>query len=789
MRGKESATMREHGLLSKITRGIARDRDLSLPERLQKGVRLLRDTAVGRVMLRDCDAVGAGARVVGRMRVENRGSISIGRGLMVTSTFLPVELITGANGTIQIGDEAWINFGTVISAQHSVRIGHRVMIGQHCIISDADLPEASDGAAHDAKGIEIGDDAWLAGRVTLRPGVKIGKGAVVTAGSIVDSDVPDGVVAGGIPARVLRTAGKADREEAQAAAATNGLAAKNAVRETIAAKPAFFGTIASDFTIDELSEELRSSEHGPSVGAVVAPFGQVTQVLLQEPDPSASDFLVVWTRPDAILPSFARALAFEEVDEASLLAEVDAFVSLVEKAALRYKAVFVPTWTVASWTRGLGMLDSRRGGVTRQLLRINARLCEKLDPSANVFVLPTERWFLASGASLSPKGWYIGKMPIPRAAMAEAALDIKSALLGLHGQARKLLVLDLDDTLWGGIVGDVGWEGLRLGGHDGLGEAFVDFQRAIKNLKRRGVVLAIVSKNEESVALEAIRSHPEMILREDDFVGWKINWTDKAKNIADLATELNLGLQSIVFIDDNPVERARVREALPEVLVPEWPEDKLLYPSAFGRLRCFDTPSLSREDADRTRLYAEERKRDQLQQQVGSMAEWLKSLGMKVKVERLGPSNLPRATQLLNKTNQLNLSTRRLTENELSAWANASDRAFWTVTVSDRFGDAGLTGLLGVERDGDILRIVDYVLSCRVMGRKVEETMLHLAVMAARERSASKVVAEYLPTAKNKPCLSVFSTSGFETSDQRTFSWDAAKPYVLPDAIDLVWEK
>jgi FkbH-like protein len=272
------------------------------------------------------------------------------------------------------------------------------------------------------------------------------------------------------------------------------------------------------------------------------------------------------------------------------------------------------------------MLDGRKGGVTRHLLSMNLRLCETLARASNVFVLNAERWFAASGSRSNPKAWYLGKIAFPRSVMVEAASDIRASIAGLTGCARKLLIVDLDDTLWGGIVGDVGWEGLRLGGHDGIGEAFVDFQRAIKQLKRRGVVLGIASKNEESVALEAMRKHPEMILREDDFVGWKINWNDKAKNIADLASELNLGLQSVVFIDDNPIERARVRDALPEVLVPEWPDDKLLYPSTFARLRCFDTPAISREDAERTRLYVEERKRDQLQTQVGSIEEWLKSL-------------------------------------------------------------------------------------------------------------------------------------------------------------------
>jgi FkbH-like protein len=280
-----------------------------------------------------------------------------------------------------------------------------------------------------------------------------------------------------------------------------------------------------------------------------------------------------------------------------------------------------------------------------------------------------------------------------------------------------------------------------------------------------------------------------MILREDDFVGWRINWTDKAQNIVDLAAELNLGLQSVVFIDDNPVERARVREALPEVYVPEWPVDKLQYPGAFAKLRCFDTPSISKEDLERTRLYAEERKRDQLQKQVGSMGDWLKSLELKVRAEPLSSANLTRAAQLLNKTNQLNLTTRRMTEAELLAWTREPNRAFWTVSVSDRFGDAGLTGLLSIEKQGDRVRIVDYVLSCRVMGRKVEETMVHMAVEAARSRSAAAVVAEYLPTAKNKPCLTFWLSSGFANSDNKEFRWDATQAYALPDPINLSWQQ
>jgi FkbH-like protein len=777
------------GLLQKVVNGLSRDKDLALHLKVKRGFSLLSQAALAKLALRDCTQVGPGARVEGRLLVENAGTIRIGSGFSVRATDLPSELVTTAGGSIELGDDVWLNFGSVISAAASVRVGSHVMIGQHCIISDTSLPGTGDRLAQQAQAIEIGDDAWLAGRVTVAPGVKIGAGAVITAGSVVSSDIPARAIAGGVPARVLRWVdGASPPAAAVNGAHVNGAAAASSLVPLEA--PAHRGTLISDFTIDELVDELAAPSALPTLGAEVAPYGQVTQFLMQPPSEDAADFAVVWTRPEISVPSFARVLAYEDVSPADLTAELAQFTALITRAAAGYKAVFVPTWVQPAWARGRGMSDGRAGGITRMLTSLNLQLMEALEGVPNVFVLDAQRWLSGAGRSgHNPRGWYLGKVALPRGVMREAAADIRAAFVGLRGAAKKLLVLDLDDTLWGGIVGDAGWENLRLGGPDPQGESFADFQRAIKNLKRRGVVLALVSKNEESVALEAIRSHPEMVLKEDDFVGWRINWVDKARNISELVTELNLGLQSVVFIDDNPVERARVREALPEVFVPEWPEDKLLYASAFAQLRCFDAPAVSREDLERTRMYAEERKRDDLQKQVGSIDEWLKSLEIKVRAERLGPSNLARATQLLNKTNQLNLSTRRLNEAELTAWAAASNHKLWVVSVSDRFGDAGLTGIVSVEVEAGTARIVDYVLSCRVMGRKVEETLLHLAVSAAIDAGASRVDAHYLKTAKNKPCFTVFNASGFAADEGDVFRWDASNAYALPEVIHLAWDR
>lgn len=744
-----------------------------------KAARYAGDALSARVALRDCDAVGAGVRAFGgRPIVKNQGRIEVGSRVRITSRWVPVELSAGPGATLTIGDGVGINYGTLVDARAKVTIGDGVMIGSHCTIADSDVPGAPPSSEAPAREIHIGARAWLAVRVTVLPGARIGEGAVITAGSVVSGDIPPGVVAGGIPARVLR----GDVGKKAPAPTVNGKATPAQAPREIAHR----GTLISDFTINDLASELLSTGDGAAAEADVAPFGQVVQALLAGPRKGYEDFAVVWTRPEGSIPSFSRVQGGEQVSLGELRAEVDAFADTIARGAMGYRAVFVPTWTEPPFERGLGLLDLREAGRARALLAMNQRLAEKLEAEKSVYVLDAQRWIsLAGKNAFSPKSWHLGKIPFQTAVFSEAAKDVLSALAAVSGKTRKLLVLDLDDTLWGGIVGDVGWENLRLGGHDGVGESFVEFQRAIKSLSRRGIVLAIVSKNEEATALEAIRKHPEMVLREDDFVAWRINWRDKAANVLEIVKELNLGMQSVVFIDDNPVERARVREALPEAYVPEWPEDKHQYASALAGLRCFDVAAITKEDAERTALYAAERKRGELQASVGNLDEWLMSLGIKVKVEPLGASNLQRTAQLLNKTNQLNLSTRRLTEAELGEWAKHPSRRLWSVSVSDRFGDAGLTGIVSVELEGASASIVDFVLSCRVMGRKVEASMVHVAVEHARKHGAERVVARYKKTAKNKPTLDFWTASGFSSEDGDLFVWNAKETYALPAPIAL----
>jgi FkbH-like protein len=548
--------------------------------------------------------------------------------------------------------------------------------------------------------------------------------------------------------------------------------------------------LVSDFNPSNFASYLENDGEPPLLDALIGDFGQVVPLLADFSAPPwqhEPDFAVVWTRPEGVIPSFQSLLEFQPVPEQQLLDEVDAFAGTVVRAAQKLKAVFVPTWTLDTSHRGLGMADLRKGNGTRALLEMNLRLAANFDSTANVFPLDAQRWVVFGGRqATSPKLWYEAKIPFGNEVFQTAVADVKAAIRGLRGQARKLIVLDLDDTLWGGIVGEVGWQNLQLGGHDPVGEAFQEFQRTLRNLTRRGIVLGIVSKNTESVALTAIRENPEMVLKLEDFAGWRINWHDKAANLADLVAELNLGLQSVVFIDNSPIERGRVHDDLPEVLVPQWPEDPLFYSTALRSLRCFDSPGISREDAERSQSYAADRGRADLKHQAGSLDEWLKSLGIKVTVESLSPANLRRAAQLLNKTNQLNLSTRRMTEQELDSWAKTPGRGIWVFRVVDRFGDAGLTGLASLEKQGDTAHIVDFLLSCRVIGRKVEEAMVAWLVRQARELGTPEVRAEYRPTPKNPPCLEFWQRSGFECRGSHLFSLRTEAGYPPPECVELI---
>jgi len=555
------------------------------------------------------------------------------------------------------------------------------------------------------------------------------------------------------------------------------------------ARPLRLGVIA-DFNVQNLAGLLQKNSQGEALKCYLAPFGNTANVLL---DSSATfwsgdyDAVVIWTLPQYAVPSFGSVLSFLPYSGDALVADVDSFANLLGRIPKEVPAILVPTWTAPELGRGWGPLDLQSGlGVANALLRMNLRLVETSQKDPRIIVLDAQRWLAAGGAAAySPKLWYLTKTPFRPDVLQIAAEDIIAVVQGLKGSSKKILILDLDNTMWGGIVGDLGWEKLQLGGHDPIGEAYVDFQKALKRLMNRGVVIAVVSKNEESVALQAIDNHPEMILKRDCLAGCRINWGDKAHNIVDLVTELNLGLESAVFLDDSPFERARVRETLPQVLVPEMPADPMEFAQFLSGLRCFDNPMVTEEDRERTRMYVADRSRTQLKKEIVSLEAWLAKLELRVAVETLNTKNLERAAQLFNKTNQMNMATRRLTAAELLSWSEIEGHTLWTFRVADRFGDYGLCGIASLACTGIKAQMVDFLLSCRVMGRGVEEAMVATVMNSARDKGCDTVIAEIVPTKKNEPCNKWLEKLRAAMQEENRFTFSLHEPAVFPTHIAM----
>ncbi len=335
-------------------------------------------------------------------------------------------------------------------------------------------------------------------------------------------------------------------------------------------------------------------------------------------------------------------------------------------------------------------------------------------------------------------------------------------LAAKQGRSFKCLVLDLDNTLWGGVIGDDGVDGITLGQGSPLGEAYTAFQDYVRELGRRGVILAVCSKNDEANALEPFEKHPDMVLKRGDIASFVANWGNKADNIRAIAQELNIGLDSLCFIDDNPFERNLVRQELPMVAVPEVADDPTGYPVALADGGFFEGLAITDEDRERTRQYQGNKARDALKVAVADLPSYLRSLEMQLVWKRFDKIGLQRIVQLINKSNQFNLTTRRYTDEDIIAVMADPDAFGLQLRLTDRFGDNGIIAIIigHVLPDRDLI-IDTWLMSCRVLGRQVESTTLNLIVQEAIRLGARRVIGDYIPTKKNAMVKDHYVRLGF----------------------------
>lgn len=401
-------------------------------------------------------------------------------------------------------------------------------------------------------------------------------------------------------------------------------------------------------------------------------------------------------------------------------------------------------------------------GQVEAIRTVNRALGRLAGEHAGVYLLDYDGLVARHGrlAWHDERKWLTARMPLASASLIHLANEWVKFLHPLTGKVCKALVTDLDNTLWGGIVGEDGPSGIVLGG-EYPGAAYRAVQRVLLDLHKRGIVLAVCSKNNQADAMEVLRHHREMLLRPEHFAALRINWKDKIENLREIAGELNLGLDALAFLDDSPAERERVRRGLPEVTVLNLPANPLDYAHAIRQSAVFQRLGLSKEDRSRQGYYANDRRRAELRQTADSLESFYESLSMDAEIFLAGPDVLPRVAQLTQKTNQFNLTSRRYSEQEIALLVADSRWRVYALRLRDRFGDNGVVGV-GIARDVDGVREIDtFLLSCRVIGRTVETALLAAIAEDAKSAGRQRLIGWFLRTAKNGPASRFYPSHGF----------------------------
>jgi FkbH-like protein len=546
------------------------------------------------------------------------------------------------------------------------------------------------------------------------------------------------------------------------------------------------GVVAlSSFNVDLISPLLaealeRAGLHGD---IHLGDFGQVEQAILDpnsvlyrsRPDivvliPAVEDLLApLFTRPSQFTAADAHALA--ESQAASLARSIEILLDRLPTTTC-YVVAFGPQDAPAEYV--LDPRSPQRGQAAVESLLTKVRDLSTLSPRVVVVDWEWQTRRTGTAAFHDPRLWFLARMRLSPVGLAAMADLVASHMRAARGHPYKVVALDLDNTLWGGVVGEVGLQGIELG-EEGLGLAFQEFQRELLKMHDAGILLTIASKNNPDDALEVLRDHPAMVLKREHFAAVRINWQDKATNLRELADELNLGIDSFVFLDDNPVEREWLRRALPAVLVLDLPTDPVDRPAFLRQAPVFQRVTLTEADRIRAETYAVQAKRAELRTSASSFDEFLTSLAQEVTIEPLQPQSLARAAQMCQRTNQFNLTTRRYTAADLEGMIDSADTEAYVLAVKDRFGDNGITGFAILKLDGDSAEVDSLLLSCRVLGRRIEDAFLHVLAERARERGVRHLVGRYIPTAKNGQVASFYPDRGFVPAGDGVFRVDLAQ--------------
>jgi FkbH-like protein len=558
------------------------------------------------------------------------------------------------------------------------------------------------------------------------------------------------------------------RNEGRAAAANYVLSCYEKMKGHLSLVPARIAFLRS-MTIEPLMPILRSAAlvNGIDATVQVGQFNSYAQEIL---DPASALYafephivvLAVQTRD--IAPDLWESYA--DLPEADAQSAVDRvlrdFSGWVAKFRERSNASLV-IHNLEKPASSLGVLETqRKTGQLTAIDQINLGLRALCGEHRGVYLLDYDALVAQHGrARWHDEGkWLMARMPFAPDSMLPMVSAWLKFIHPLTGVICKVLALDLDNTLWGGVLGEDGVDGLKLG-VEYPGALYRGFQRAVLDLYQRGVLLAVCSKNNHEEAMAALRIHPGMLLKPEHFSAFRINWQDKARNLREIAAELNLGVDSIAFFDDNPVERELIRSEVLEVKVIEVPDHVKGYAQALRDCPFFERLTLSAEDREKTKQYHEQHKRAELSRTAGSLEDFFRSLEQEVVIANVTPESIARVAQLTQKTNQYNVTTRRYTEQQIAEFVSRPDCGVYSVGVKDRFGDNGIVGVLITRTEDDVCEIDTFLLSCRVIGRTIETAMLGFLTDASKARGASFLQGWFIPTKKNAPVKDLYADHKF----------------------------
>jgi len=525
--------------------------------------------------------------------------------------------------------------------------------------------------------------------------------------------------------------------------------------------------VLSNSTIDMIVPALVGSaaRHGIALEVIQPSYDQVAQEAL------TPDSTVNRSKPDAVLLALDyRALPLKlslgdaEAASATVQGVIGYLQTLRNGIKANSNAVCIFQTFAPPVETLFGSLDRALPGTLRSLIEgINRELAEYVLGSGDVLL---DVAGLAETVGLADwhntQLWNMGKFSFSDELIPLYGDHVGRTIAAIRGKSRKTLILDLDNTVWGGVIGDDGLEGIKVAQGDAQGEAHLAVQRLALDLRKRGIVLAVSSKNTDEVAREPFEKHPEMLLKLEHIAVFQANWNDKATNIQAIAEELSLGLDAMVFLDDNPVERGLVRKLLPQVAVPELPEEPAYYARTLAAAGYFEAVAFAGEDLKRAGFYQDNAKRASLQKQVGGVDAYLASLDMTITFQPFDATGRARVVQLINKSNQYNLTTRRYTDPEVAEAENAPGVFTLQVRLADIFGDNGMISVV-ICRPGEegVWDIDTWLMSCRVLGRKVEHMVLREVLEHARAAGIHKLTGAYIPTERNKLVIDHYAKLGF----------------------------